>query len=108
MSTPLLFPSPRGEVLNLSNFRRRQWAPAVTTSGVAKPARIYDLRSTFASNALAAGVTVFELARVMGTSVAMIERHYGALLDGAHAGIAGRLDALEAQLEQATESGAGR
>jgi integrase len=100
IDTPLLFPSPRGEVLNLSNFRRRVWAPAVTSSGVAKPARIYDLRSTFASNALAAGVTVFELARVMGTSVAMIERHYGALLDGAHAGIAGRLDALETQLEQ--------
>ena len=39
------------------------------------PARIYDLRSTFASNALAAGVSVFELAWVMGTSVAMIERH---------------------------------
>jgi hypothetical protein len=56
--------------------------------------------ATFASNALAGGVTVFELARVMGTSVRMIERHYGALLDGAHAGIAGRLDALEAQLEQ--------
>jgi hypothetical protein len=49
--------------------------PAVDASGIAKPARIYDLRSTFASNALAAGVTVFELARVMGTSVAMIERH---------------------------------
>ena len=59
---------------------------------------------TFASNALAAGVTVFELARIMGTSVRMIERHYGALLDGAHAGITGRLDALEAQLEQATET----
>jgi hypothetical protein len=40
------------------------------------------LRSTFASNALAASVSVFELARLMGTSVAMIERHYGALLDG--------------------------
>jgi integrase len=103
IDTPLLFPSPRGEVLNLSNFRRRVWAPAVTASRVAKPARIYDLRSTFASNALAAGVTVFELARVMGTSVAMIERHYGALLDGAHAGIAGRLDALEAELERACE-----
>jgi hypothetical protein len=25
---------------------------------------------------------VFELARIMGTSVAMIERHYGTLLDG--------------------------
>ena len=63
------------------------------------PARIYDLRSTFASNALAAGVTVFELARVMGTSVAMIERSYGVLLDGAHAAIAVRLAALEATLE---------
>ena len=50
---------------------------------------------------LAAGVTVFELARIMGTSVRMIERHYGALLDGAHAGISGRLDAVELALEQA-------
>jgi hypothetical protein len=59
-----------------------------------------------ASNALAAaGVTVFELARVMGTSVAMIERHYGALLDGAHNVIASRLDAFEVELEQATENG---
>jgi hypothetical protein len=62
-------------------------------------ARIYDLRSTFASSALAAGVTVFELARVMGTSVRMIERHYGALLDGAHGVIASCLDAFEAELE---------
>ena len=31
----------------------------------------------------------------------MIERHYGALLDGAHAGIADRLGAIEAALEQA-------
>jgi hypothetical protein len=37
----------------------------------------------------------------MGTSVAMIERHYGTLLDGAHAGIAGRLDAIEAELAEA-------
>jgi hypothetical protein len=80
---------------------------AVKASGVAKPARIYDLRSTFASNALAAGVTVFELARVMGTSVAMIERHYGALLDGAHAGIAGRLDALEAEFEEQADAEVG-
>ena len=101
---PLVWPSPAGGLLRLDNFRRREWSPAIEASGVERPARIYDLRSTFASNALAAGVTVFELARVMGTSVAMIERHYGALLDGAHAGIVGRLDALEAGLEQATEA----
>jgi integrase len=101
----LLFPSPAGGPLNLNNFRRRAWRPAVEASGVATPARIYDLRSTFASNALAAGVTVFELAKVMGTSVAMIERHYGTLIGGAVAGIAARLDALEAELGRADSRG---
>jgi integrase len=81
LDTPRLFPAPAGGLLNLNNWRRRQWSPAVEASGVRTPARIYDLRSTFASDALAAGVSVFELARVMGTSVRMIERHYGALLD---------------------------
>jgi len=70
----------------------------VEAAGIRTPARIYDLRSTFASNALAAGVTVFELAKVMGTSGAMIERHYGSLIGGAHAGIASRLDTIEAEL----------
>jgi len=100
LDTQLVFPAPRGGVLNIDNFRRRVWSPAVEGSGVRRPARLYDLRSTFASDALAAGVTVFELARIMGTSVAMIERHYGALLDGAGAGIAGRLDALDAQRDR--------
>lgn len=100
LDMPLLFPAPEGAVMNLDNFRRRAWAPAIDASGVHRPARIYDLRSTFASNALAAGVSVFELARVMGTSVRMIERHYGALLDGASAGIANRLDAFDAAQEQ--------
>jgi hypothetical protein len=38
----------------------------------------------------------------MGTSVRMIERHYGALLDRATAGIAGRLDALDVDRDRAT------
>jgi integrase len=100
LDTPYLFPAPAGGQLNLNNFRRRWWRPAVEASGIATPARIYDLRSTFASNALAAGVTVFELAKLMGTSVKMIEEHYGTLIGGAHAGITGRLDALEASLEE--------
>jgi integrase len=90
--------------MNLDNFRRREWAPAIDAAAISKPARIYDLRSTFASNALAAGVSVFELARVMGTSVRMIERHYGALLDGAGAGIAARLDAFDAQRDHAADA----
>jgi len=96
LDTPLRFPAPGGGLMNLDNFRRREWAPAIEAAGIATPARIYDLRSTFASDALAAGVAIFQLARVMGTSVQMIERHYGALLDGSGAEIAGRLDALDA------------
>jgi integrase len=97
--TRILLANEHGERIDLYNFRRGEWRPAVEAAAIAEPARIYDLRSTFASNALAANVTVFELAKIMGTSVRMIEKHYGALIGGAHAGIAGRLDALEASLE---------
>jgi integrase len=102
LDTALLFPAAGGGLLNLDNFRRREWAPAIEAASIRKPARIYDLRATFASRALAAGVSVFELARVMGTSVLMIERAYGTLLDGAGAGIASRLDAFDAEQEQST------
>jgi hypothetical protein len=91
----------RGGLLNIDTFRRRVWAPAIEAAGVRTPARIYDMRSTFASNALSVGVSLFELARIMGTSVQMIERSYGALLDGAAADIARRLDTLEAGQEHA-------
>ena len=79
---------------DVANFRRRVWGPAIDAAGIAKPARLYDLRSTFASNALAAGITMFELARIMGTSAKMIEQHYGTLIDTAHDAIVGRLELL--------------
>jgi hypothetical protein len=41
---------------------------------------------------------------VMGTSVEMIELHYGTLLDGALESFAGRLDALDAERDQEAES----
>jgi integrase len=96
LDTPLLWTAPEGGLLDLNNWRYREWTPAVESAGVAKPARVYDLRSTFASTALAAGLSAFELAKVMGTSVECIERSYGSLLDGAATGIAARLSALEA------------
>ncbi len=104
LDTPLLFPAKGGGLMNLDNWRRREWAPAIEAAAIPTPARIYDLRSTFASDALAAGVSAFELARVMGTSIAMVERHYGTLLDGATAGIAGRLDTLDAERDHEQEA----
>jgi hypothetical protein len=74
----------------VANFRRRVWGPAIDSAGVAKPARLYDLRSTFASNVLAAGITMFELARIMGTSAKMIEQRSGTLIDTAHDAILSR------------------
>ena len=105
LASPLLFPAPEGGLLNLDNWRRRVWGPAIEAAAIPTPARIYDLRSTFASDALAAGVGIHTLARIMGTSVRMIERHYGTLLDGAMESIAGRLDALDAERDRATREG---
>jgi hypothetical protein len=41
--------------------------------------RIYDLLHTFATFALRAGISTFELSRYMGTSLGMIDRHNGHL-----------------------------
>jgi integrase len=81
---------------DVANFRRREWGPAIDAAGIARPARLYDLRSTFASNALAAGITMFELGRIMGTSAKMIEQHYGTLIDTAHDAILTRLEGFGA------------
>jgi integrase len=94
LSTPLLFPTysaggtngTPGHV-NLANWRRRHWRPALRSAGLERDATIwlpkpYALRHTFATWALDAGFDVFELARMMGTSVAMIDRTYGHLAKG--------------------------
>jgi integrase len=96
LDSPYVFAGPKRGPFDIHNFRRREWNVAVETSGIDTPARLYDLRSTFASNALAAGITVYELARIMGTSVSMIEAHYGALLDSAHGSLLERLEAFGA------------
>ena len=103
LDTTFVFAALRGGPFDLANFRRRVWAPATEAAAITKPARIYDLRSTVASNSLAAGISVFEPARLMGTSVAMIQRHYLTLIEGAGADIARRLSAFEAAQQHAPD-----
>ena len=60
--------------MNLHNFRARKWISAVkaarfVTQEGKSAKRIYDLRHTYATMSLAAGVSLFSLARRMGTSV---------------------------------------
>lgn len=95
IDTAYLLGATKGGPFDVANFRRREWLPALEAAGIARPVRLYDLGSTLASNALAAGITVHELARIMGTSVGMIEAHYGALTDTARDSLLERLEAAQ-------------
>lgn len=92
LDTPLVFPAAQGGYIGLDTWRTREWYPALEASGIAKRGP-YALRHTFATEALAAGVSTFELARLMGTSLAMIDRTYGHLARDSEDSIRARLDA---------------
>src|SRR4051794_36831182 len=55
----LVFPAPRGGYLDLHNWRAREWHPAQRAAGIDLPRRIYDLRHTYATWSIAAGVNLF-------------------------------------------------
>lgn len=78
IDTRLVFASPSGRVIDMHNFARRDWHPALEAAGLT-PRRVYDLRHSFASNALAAGISLYELSRYMGASVRVLEMHYAHL-----------------------------
>jgi integrase len=69
----------RGGHLDLYNFRSRDWKPAQVAAAITPLRRVYDLRHTFATFALRAGISTFDLSRYMGASLTMIDRHYGHL-----------------------------
>jgi integrase len=96
LSTRLAFPAPEGGYVNLDNFRTREWYEALDAAGIERRGP-YHLRHTFATEALAAGVSIFELARVMGASVKEIDRTYGHLARDGN-------DAIRARLESRAEN----
>jgi integrase len=91
IDTPLLFPAARGGYIDIEKWRHREWAPALRAAGI-EHRRIYDCRHTFASWAIAGGVQLFYLARIMGTSVAQIDATYGHLLPDSEEYLRGLLD----------------
>jgi integrase len=76
LDTRLLFPGVRGGHLNLHEWRADEWTPAVRAAGL-KHRSPYALRHTYATFAIVAGVSLFELARFVGTSVDQIDKTYG-------------------------------
>jgi hypothetical protein len=61
-----------------------------------------EFRHTYATFALRAGVPVFAVSRFMGTSIAMVDRHYGHLANDSREHAVSLLDALA--LERAVDA----
>jgi hypothetical protein len=78
-------------------------SPSRRQSGIESLRDLYDLRHTYATFALRAGVPVFALSRFMGTSIAMIDLHYGHLAVDGYQHAVSLLDALA--LERAVDAG---
>lgn len=82
----LLWATEKGKPIEQHNWRQRHWRPALEASGLwdsdsgEKAPPPYAMRHTYAAMALAAGIGMYQLARRMGTSSVMIDRHYGHLL----------------------------
>jgi integrase len=75
IDTPILFPSARGGYTDPERFRYRVWAPALRAAGL-DHRRVNDTRHTFATWAIDGGMHLWQLARIMGTSVGMLEDTY--------------------------------
>ena len=70
----------------------------------AEPLRhLYDLHHTYATFALRAGVSVFAVSRFMGSSIAMIDDHYGHLARDSREHAVSLLDALA--IERVVDAG---
>ena len=63
------------------------WGPmvkqAVTAADLPTKTTHYTLRHSWISNALCSGMSTLDVARLTGTSLMMIEKHYGHLVDDA-------------------------
>jgi integrase len=100
---PILFPNMRGGRIDFRIFGRRHWRPAQIKAGIDPIRGLYDLRHTYATFALRAGIPVFAVSRFMGSSIAMIDRHYGHLANDSREHAVALLDALA--FERAVDAG---
>ena len=99
---PLLFANSRGGHIDFRSFGRRHWKLAQVAAGVDPLRHLYDLRHTYATFALRAGVSVFAVSRFMGSSIAVIDYHYDHLARDSREHVS-LLDALA--VERAVDAG---
>jgi integrase len=102
LDTQLLFPGVRGGHMNLKEWRDDSWTPALDAAGLTRRGP-YALRHTYAAFSIAAGVSLYELARFMGTSVEQIDKTYGHLLPDSIDRTRAALDSFVARADEAAK-----
>jgi len=74
--TDLVFKNSQGRAINEDKWRKKYWYRALRACNV-RPRKFYATRHAFISVGLSQGLNIKWLAEYCGTSVAMIEKHYG-------------------------------
>ena len=97
LDSMLVYPSDDGDYLDFANWRRNEWYPALDSAGVERRVP-YAMRPTFASFAIAAGVSLFYLARLMGSSVDQIDRTYGHMLPDSEEYLRGLMNSYDTDI----------
>ncbi|MEO0538552.1 MAG: site-specific integrase [Cyanobacteria bacterium P01_A01_bin.123] len=75
----LIFRGPKGAFVNDNDFNGRVWKPKLKVAGV-RYRKPYNLRHTFASHCLKNGLTIIEVAALLGNRPDTCIRHYTGLV----------------------------
>ena len=103
IGTRLVFPAHmRTTTSSSSTFSHIHWTSGLRAAGVTHRG-VYACRHTFAAWSIAAGVQLFYLSRIMGTSVTQIDATYGHLVPDSEEYLRGLLDAYDIRPDAATE-----
>jgi integrase len=98
----LVFPSPRGEVLDPDNLIKRYFLPAIECAGLRR-FRFHDLRHTYGSLLIQEGASITYVKEQMGhSSIQVTVDVYGHLIPGANISFVDRLDSETTPRQNAT------
>lgn len=75
----LVFPAPRGGVIDTHNLLTRAWTPILTEQRI-NHRPLYNTRHTFITNCLEKGIPVVQVAEWVGNSPDVIWKHYAGLV----------------------------
>jgi integrase len=71
----IVFPSPRGKLIDFSNFEERGWKHTLDPAGIERR-NPYQMRHTFITLALKSGMSPQDVAKIVGNSAKIIYEHY--------------------------------